>query len=59
MIHDNAIRYALDIYYHDKAGWEGLVENAMTADHSWRSTAIEYIELYDRLAPEEDNSLCM
>lgn len=55
----NAIRYALDIYYHDKAGWEGLVENAMTADHSWRSTAIEYIELYDRLAPEEDNSLCM
>ncbi len=45
----NAIRYAKHIYYNRKREWNKIVERAMDKDYSWRSSALEYQELYDWL----------
>ena len=34
--------------YHNPAAWRKLVENGMTADHSWRASALEYGKVYRR-----------
>ena len=43
------VRYAERIYYDDKKSWRGLMNRAMKADFSWRSSALQYQELYDWL----------
>ena len=56
MLH--TLRYALKVYHNDQVGWGKLVESAMDADHSWRSAACEYRELYQQLT-EGGDRLCM
>ena len=36
-------------FYHDKKGWPKIVKAAMAADFSWRRSALEYTDLYERL----------
>jgi len=40
-----ALRRATELF-HDRDGWRRLVNNAMNADFSWSSSAIEYGDLY-------------
>lgn len=34
--------------YHDKAAWMPLMESGMRADHSWQTSAGEYVKVYRR-----------
>lgn len=34
--------------FHDKAAWIPLMERGMTADHSWQTSAREYVKVYRR-----------
>ena len=43
------VRYAEQVFYDNKAAWNGLVERAMKRDFSWRSSAVKYQELYDNM----------
>ena len=43
------IRWAVEQYYHNKAGWEGLVNTAMNTDVSWEKSAAVYEQLYYQL----------
>lgn len=43
------IHYAKDVYYNKKREWNKIVDRAMLTDFSWKSSAIKYQELYDRL----------
>ncbi|MDF2540363.1 MAG: starch synthase [Herbinix sp.] len=43
-----AIRRAQDLFKNKKA-WETLIERAMLTNHSWQSSANQYIELYKNL----------
>ncbi len=36
-------------YYCDKKSWNDLVKRVMKTDFSWKNTAVNYIELYDKL----------
>lgn len=35
--------------YHDKAKWDKVVKNAMSADFSWENSARKYIELFEKI----------
>lgn len=37
------------VLYQDKKVWNKLIRNAMRAEHSWRQSAAEYCQLYDKL----------
>lgn len=39
--------------YQDKRQWNTLIKNAMQADHSWKQSATEYRQLYERLCRVE------
>ncbi len=43
------IRYAKHIYYDKKREWNKLIERGMAVDFSWKSSAVQYEELYKRL----------
>ena len=43
------IRYAESVYYDHKREWNKLVDRAMAADYSWKTSAMKYQELYDWL----------
>lgn len=45
----NCVRYAKDVYYNRKREWNKIVDRAMAADFSWKSSAKKYEELYNRL----------
>ncbi len=45
----NIIYYAMDVYYNHKTAWKKLVNNGMSADFSWKTSADKYIELYNEL----------
>jgi len=47
---DEAIGRALNMRYHFPTQWAQLVETGMWQDWSWRKSAAEYIELYQRTA---------
>jgi starch synthase len=50
------MRQALRLY-HDKAAWRPLMERGMAADHSWQTSAREYVKVYRRarrLAPARE-----
>lgn len=40
-------------FYRQPARWSRLVSRAMRADHSWRSSAQQYVDLYNALAAKE------
>ena len=44
-----SVRYAERIYYDDKRSWRGIINRAMKKDFSWKSSALQYQELYDWL----------
>ena len=35
--------------YQDKEGWLGLIKNVMALDYSWKSSAKEYVKLYNKI----------
>lgn len=43
------IRYAERIYYDKKREWNKMVDRAMEQDFSWKTSALQYQELYDWL----------
>ncbi|WP_146518161.1 glycogen synthase GlgA [Stieleria varia] len=45
---DDAIGRALQLRYHDPKKWEQIVLTGMNQDWSWRKSACQYVELYDR-----------
>ncbi len=42
----NTFNYAKDVYYNHKREWNKIVDRAMQADFSWKSSAREYEKLY-------------
>ncbi|MEG1715891.1 MAG: glycogen synthase GlgA [Lachnospiraceae bacterium] len=44
-----AIRYAQRIYYDKKRDWNKIVERGMEKDFSWKNSAKQYEEMYDRM----------
>lgn len=45
----SCIRYAESVFTESRNAWDGLVRSGMSADYSWRSSALKYQELYDWL----------
>ncbi|MBQ6887586.1 MAG: glycogen synthase GlgA [Lachnospiraceae bacterium] len=43
------IRYAEQIYYDKKREWNKIIDRAMAADFSWKTSANKYQEMYDWL----------
>ena len=43
----HALAEALYIFYNDKASWQRVQENGMTADFSWERSANGYEQLYE------------
>jgi starch synthase len=50
MLH--VIKLACTIY-RDKKRWTQLMKSAMKADHSWKTSAKEYVSLYSRIIKED------
>ena len=48
-----AVRYAESIYYDKKRSWNKMAERAMNADFSWKSSAKQYEELYEKMIPQD------
>lgn len=49
----NTVRYAQHIYQDKKREWNKMIERAMSADFSWKTSARKYEEMYDWLIGEE------
>jgi starch synthase len=45
----NTIRYAKSVYFNKKREWNKIVDRAMAADFSWKTSAKKYEELYTNL----------
>jgi len=45
----NTIRYAEKVFYEKKRDWNKIVDRAMQADFSWKTSADKYKEMYDWL----------
>lgn len=43
------IRYAKDVYFNRKREWNKIIDRGMAEDFSWKSSAKQYEELYNRL----------
>ena len=43
------LREAVDLYNNDKKAWKGLQKESMTADFSWKSSAQQYLDIYQRI----------
>ncbi len=48
----NGIKYALYVYK-NKAEWDKLIQNAMSTDNSWKTSAKHYMDLYKELVGAE------
>ena len=44
-----SIRYAEQVYYDHREAWEEMIARGMEQDYSWKSSALQYQELYDWL----------
>ena len=40
---------AMDVYNNDREAWNGLVKQGMEKDYSWNSSALVYMDLYNKL----------
>lgn len=47
---DKSIGRALNMRYHEPKKWSKIIENGMTQDWSWRKSASQYVDLYERTA---------
>ncbi|MDO4553925.1 MAG: glycogen synthase GlgA [Lachnospiraceae bacterium] len=47
MLH--VIEYAKEVYYDQKAQWNGIVERGMKKDFSWKRSAGIYMDLYEKM----------
>ena len=45
----DTVRLAEDVYYNKKRDWNKIVERAMNADFSWKTSAKQYEDLYNNL----------
>lgn len=45
---DEAVGKSLHMRFHEKNNWNNLVERAMSADWSWRKSAFQYVDLYEK-----------
>lgn len=45
----DAINRALSVYTSDKNAWNKAVHNGMSADFTWKNSANEYMELYEKI----------
>ena len=45
----DTVRRAEDVYYNKKREWNKIVERAMNADFSWKTSAKQYEDLYNNL----------
>ena len=43
------LREAVDLYNDDKKAWKGLQKEGMSADFSWKSSAQQYLDIYNRI----------
>ena len=43
------INYAKDTWYNNRKSWNDMVRRAMKTDFSWKNSAQEYIDVYNRL----------
>ncbi len=41
------VRYAIDVFIHDKERWERFKQAALTARFSWEDAAREYVKMYE------------
>ena len=46
---NHVLDYAYDQYYNHKDNWNMLIQNAMNYDVSFKKSALEYEELYDKV----------
>lgn len=44
-----SIRYAKYVYYNKKREWNKIIDRGMAMDYSWKTSALNYQELYDWL----------
>lgn len=44
-----ALKKAIKVYVEDKKKWKSMVKNAMKRDFSWKRSAGEYLELYQKV----------
>ena len=49
----DAITRATTTYREDKKSWRKIIGNGMRGDYSWQHSAKKYMELYNKLAPEQ------
>lgn len=49
------LRWVTDQFYNNREGWQGLVETAMSEDHSWEKSAGVYEQLYYTICNWPDN----
>ena len=45
----NTIKWAIDVYYNDKEGFENIIKMGMTQRFDWQKSAHEYIDVYKRV----------
>lgn len=45
----DALHRAKELYYNDTEDWKSLVEYCLSCDYSWKRSADEYINLYERV----------
>jgi starch synthase len=43
------VREAVDLYRNDKKAWRAMQKEGMTADFSWKNSAQQYLEIYERI----------
>ena len=43
------LREAVELYHNDKDAWKGLQKESMTADFSWKNSAQQYLDIYNRI----------
>ena len=43
------LREAVDLYHNNSKAWRGLQKEGMSADFSWKNSAKQYLEIYQRI----------
>ncbi|MCI9242255.1 MAG: glycosyltransferase, partial [Lawsonibacter sp.] len=43
------LREAVELYHNNKKAWKGLQKEGMSADFSWKNSAQQYLEIYNRI----------
>lgn len=41
------IQYAIRVYQHERADWDGIVDRGMKSDYSWKQSALTYEQMYE------------